>query len=116
MYESPSSAPVLSGLGWVGAAARAAPGVLTGVERRVDGLEEIRPGKGVDGPDGVAECVGMGDGALESFVEAGMLLCARCAGWVVVVDIHPEFALVGLGCEKEKVSDSSMIRVSVKRV
>jgi hypothetical protein len=66
--------------------------VLTGVERRVDGLEEIRPGKGVDEPDGVAECVGMGDGAFESFVETGMLWCTRCAGWVVV-DIHPEFAL-----------------------
>lgn len=85
----------------------AAPEVLTGVDRRVDGLDETRPGNGVDGPELVAECIGAGDVLWEPFAEVGMMCCTRCVG-SGVVDMHQEFAL---GCEKENVSDSSMIRV-----
>jgi len=50
-----------------------APGVLTGVERRVDGLEPARPSNGVGGPEPIADGVSAGEGAPESFVDAGML-------------------------------------------
>ena len=58
-----------------------APGVPTGVDRRVDGLELRAPSNGVDDPEWVANGALAGDGPRESLVEAGMVKLAReCVG------------------------------------